>query len=162
MTTLSLKALGAGREQFLGTHGASPTPHLVQTPPGAGVPAGSGPERSFRKRRKHGHSSGIWLSIFKKLSRSAIFFSSHSIFLVAKWEEMWGGGRGVENWGKVGIVKADGFIFSFLKGVQAKGCAPGRKQPAGGVSPGSCACGKDPPPNPPASHRPGVGGFSGT
>lgn len=57
----------------------------------------SGPERSFRKQRKYGRSPGIWLSIFKKLSNSAIFFSSHSIFLVAKWEEMWGGGRGVEN-----------------------------------------------------------------
>lgn len=51
----------------------TPTPP-PDSAPGARVPPCSGPERSFRKRRKYGHSPGIWLSIFKKLSNSAIFF----------------------------------------------------------------------------------------
>jgi hypothetical protein len=40
--------------------------------------------------------TGIWLGIFKGFPILLFFFSAHSIFLVAKWEEMWGGGRGVE------------------------------------------------------------------
>lgn len=82
------------------TTGASTAHPIRQSPPDTAWSQGpphSGPEGTFRKRRKYGHSPGIWLSIFKKLSNSAIFFSSHSIFLVAKWEGMWGGGRGVGN-----------------------------------------------------------------
>lgn len=127
------------REQLWGWLGPPPPPHPDSTP-GARVPPCSGPEGSFRKRRKYGHSPGIWLSIFKKLSNSAIFFfffSSHSIFLVAKWEEMWGGGRGVESRGKLGNVQADGSIFSFLEGVQAKERAPGGSQQLGEQRPGA-------------------------
>lgn len=60
---------------------------------------------------------------------------------------------------ETGNANADGFIFSFLKGAQAKECAPEGKGAAslGSISI-SWACGRGSP-NPPASHRPGVRGF---
>lgn len=68
---------------------------------------------------------GIWLGIFKGFPVLLFFFSAHSIFLVAKWEEMWGGGRGVENGGKLAKRK---LMVYFLpsKGGTGKRWAPAR------------------------------------
>lgn len=75
--------------------------------------------RDLSRKEGYGHSPGIWLGIFKGFPILLFFSSAHSIFLVAKWEEKWGGGRGVENGGNW-QRESGGFIFSFLKEVQAK------------------------------------------
>lgn len=56
------------------------------------------------------------------------------------WEEMWGGGRGVENGGKIGNTRAGGFLSSFLGGHRQRHEL--QWEAAGSAV---SACGKDPP-----------------
>lgn len=79
--------------------------------------------RDLSRKEGYGHSPGIWLGIFKGFPILLFFSSAHSIFLVAKWEEKWGGGRGVENGG--GLAKRKRRVYFLLsKGGAGKEWAP--------------------------------------